>query len=168
MGSDSSGIPDREVIERAMPAVVQIVALRQQFLGNLSPAWTGSGTIVDPSGLILTNCHVVNPRAMGMPAPPADRLAVAITQRSDEPPALTYFAEIVVQSPALDLAVLRMAYLIERDFAEFYEMAADRTEDETAKRSLTMLGKWERQHEKLFKRMHDLALEQYASMPWGG
>jgi S1-C subfamily serine protease len=108
MGSDSSGIPDREVIERAMPAVVQIVALRQQFLGNLSPAWTGSGTIVDPSGLILTNCHVVNPRAMGMPAPPADRLAVAITQRSDEPPALTYFAEIVVQSPALDLAVLRI------------------------------------------------------------
>jgi len=105
---NSSRIPDREVIERAMPAVVQIVALRQQFLGNLSPSWTGSGTIVDSSGLILTNCHVANPRAMGMPAPPADRLAVAITQRSDEPPALTYFVEIVAQSPALDLAVLRI------------------------------------------------------------
>jgi hypothetical protein len=45
---------------------------------------------------------------MGMPAPPADRLAIAITQRSDEPPALTYFAEIVAQSPKLDLAVLRV------------------------------------------------------------
>lgn len=100
--------PDRELVERAMRAVVQIVALRQRFLGNLSPAWTGSGTIVDPSGIILTNCHVVNPRAMGMPAPPADRLGIAITQRSDEPPAVTYFAEIIVQSPELDLAVLRI------------------------------------------------------------
>jgi serine protease Do len=109
MGNESrSQIPDRGVIERVMPAVVQIVALRQRFMGNLSPAWTGSGTIVDPSGVVLTNCHVVNPRAMGMPAPPADRLAIAITQRSDEPPALTYFVEIVVQSPALDLAVLRI------------------------------------------------------------
>lgn len=74
----------------------------------MSSVWTGSGTIVDSRGLILTNCHVANPRAMGMPAPPADRLAVAITQRSDEPPALTYFAEIAAQSPELDLAVLRI------------------------------------------------------------
>jgi len=99
---------DRQVIEQVMPAVVQIVALRQRFVGNLSPAWTGSGTVVDPTGVILTNCHVVNPRAMGMPAPPADRLEIAVTHRSDEPPALTYFAEIVVQSPQLDLAVLRI------------------------------------------------------------
>jgi rubrerythrin len=76
--------------------------------------------------------------------------------------------QTVIEAMVPDLAVLRMAYLIERDFAEFYEMAADRTEDETAKKSLTMLAKWERQHEKLFKRMHDLAFEQYASMPWGG
>lgn len=76
--------------------------------------------------------------------------------------------QTVIESMVPDLSVLRMAYLIERDFAEFYEMAADRTEDETAKKSLTMLAKWERQHEKLFKRMHDLAFEQYASMPWGG
>ena len=101
-------LPDRKVIQNTMHAVVQIVALRQGFLGNLSPAWTGSGTVVDPSGIVLTNCHVANPRAMGMPAPPADRLAIAITQRSDEPPAVTYFADIVVQSPELDLAVLRI------------------------------------------------------------
>ncbi|MCA9262521.1 MAG: trypsin-like peptidase domain-containing protein [Planctomycetales bacterium] len=91
-----------------MRAVVQVVALRQGFIGGLSTAWTGSGSIVDPSGIILTNCHVANPRAMGMSAPPADRLGIAITERSDEPPALSYFAEVVAESPELDLAILRI------------------------------------------------------------
>jgi hypothetical protein len=45
---------------------------------------------------------------MGMPAPPADRLGIAVTERSDEPPVLTYFAEIAAQSPQADLAVLRI------------------------------------------------------------
>jgi hypothetical protein len=39
-----------------------VVALRQGFLGGMSSAWTGSGTIIDPSGIILTNCHVASPR----------------------------------------------------------------------------------------------------------
>ena len=43
-----------------------------------------------------------------------------------------------------------------------------RVEDEMAKKSLQMLARWERQHEKLFKSMHDRAFEEYASMPWGG
>lgn len=100
--------PDREIIEKVMAGVVQIVALKQGFMGQMSPAWTGSGTVVDPSGLILTNCHVANPRAMGMSAPAADILAVAVTQRSDEAPALTYIAQVAAQSPELDLAVLRI------------------------------------------------------------
>jgi S1-C subfamily serine protease len=60
-------------------SVVQIVALRRGMMGNYTSAWTGSGTVVDPSGIILTNCHVANPRAMGMPLPAADQLAVATT-----------------------------------------------------------------------------------------
>lgn len=106
--------PDRKVISSVMPAVVQIVALKQGFMGQMAPAWTGSGTVVDSSGLILTNCHVANPRAMGMPSPAADVLAVAITQRSDEPPALTYIAEIAAQAPELDLAVLRIVSTTDR------------------------------------------------------
>jgi rubrerythrin len=66
-----------------------------------------------------------------------------------------------------DLPVLRMAYLIERDFAEFYEMAAAQTEGETHK-VLSLLARWERGHERLFKRLHDRAFEAYAQMPWGG
>jgi serine protease Do len=103
-----SEIPDRQVIQKTMRSVVQIVALRQGLMGNLTSAWTGSGTVVDSSGIVLTNCHVANPRAMGMPAPQASKLAVAVTSRSDEPPALSYLAEIVVQSPELDIAVLRI------------------------------------------------------------
>ncbi len=95
-------------IETIIPAVVQVVALKKAMWGNVAPAWTGSGTIVHPKGIILTNCHVANPRAMGMPSPPADQLAIAITGRSDEPPALTYIAEIVAQEPQLDLAVLKI------------------------------------------------------------
>lgn len=91
-----------------MHSSVQIVALREGFRGGLSSAWTGSGTIVHPQGVILTNCHVANPRAMGMSSPPADRLGIAITERSDRAPALSYFAEVVGYNADLDLAVLRI------------------------------------------------------------
>ena len=56
------------VIKKTLSSVVQIVALKQGFMGGMSSAWTGSGTIVDPRGIIRTNCHVANPRAMGMSA----------------------------------------------------------------------------------------------------
>jgi rubrerythrin len=76
--------------------------------------------------------------------------------------------QTIIESMVPDLSVLRTAYLIERDFAEFYEHAAERAEDETAKRALRMLAGWERGHERLFKQMHDKAFEEYAGMPWGG
>ena len=66
-----------------------------------------------------------------------------------------------------DLPILRMAYLIERDFAEFYEQAASKTDGE-ASLVLQNLGHWERGHENLFKHLHDKAFEEYAQMPWGG
>ena len=76
--------------------------------------------------------------------------------------------QTVIESMVPDLSVLRLAYLIERDFAEFYEMAAGRVEDAAAQQALHMLAKWERGHEELFKKMHDKAFELYAGMPWGG
>lgn len=75
--------------------------------------------------------------------------------------------QTVVEAMVPDLPVLRMAYLIERDFAEFYEMAAGRAEGQ-AKEVLEMLATWERGHERLFKHLHDRAFEEYAQMPWGG
>jgi len=75
--------------------------------------------------------------------------------------------QTVLEAMVPDLPVLRMAYLIELDFAEYYTKAAKQAEGE-AKKVLQMLAKWERSHEALFKKMHDQAYELYAQMPWGG
>jgi rubrerythrin len=80
-------------------------------------------------------------------------------------------SEIIDQSVAEamvpDLPVLRMAYLIEHDFVEFYEKAASQTTGE-AKQVFLMLSQWERRHERLFKLYFDRAFEEYSKMPWGG
>lgn len=75
--------------------------------------------------------------------------------------------DTVTESMVADLPVLRMAYLIERDFSEFYAQAASQAEGE-AKKTLEMLAQWEAGHERLFKSMHDKAFEEYSGMPWGG
>jgi rubrerythrin len=75
--------------------------------------------------------------------------------------------QTLLEAMVPDLPVLRMAYLIERDFAEFYESAAAKSEGK-AQEVLRMLAAWERGHEKLFKHLHDSAFEEYAEMPWGG
>lgn len=75
--------------------------------------------------------------------------------------------QTMLEAMVPDLPVLRTAYLIERDFADFYAMAASKAEGE-AKEALEMLARWERGHEALFRQMHDRAFEEYAQMPWGG
>ena len=75
--------------------------------------------------------------------------------------------QTVNEAMVADLPVLRMAYLIERDFSEFYNQAASKAEGDS-KIILEMLARWEAGHERLFKRMHDEAFENYAEMPWGG
>ena len=75
--------------------------------------------------------------------------------------------QTVLEAMVPDLPVLRMAYLIERDFSEFYENAASQVEGE-ARHVLEMLAGWERGHESFFKELHDKAFEEYAGMPWGG
>ena len=85
------------------------------------------------------------------------------TQRASS----TSIDQTVSEAMVPDLPVLRMAYLIERDFAEFYEMAAQKSEGE-AQRVLAMLANWERGHERYFKDWHDKIFNEYANMPWGG
>lgn len=75
--------------------------------------------------------------------------------------------QTVLEAMVPDLPVLRMAYLIEKDFAEYYENSARQATGES-KKILQMLAKWERGHEVLFKQLHDKSYEIYSQMPWGG
>ncbi|MCP4544488.1 MAG: ferritin family protein [Chloroflexi bacterium] len=78
-----------------------------------------------------------------------------------------FLDQTVLEAMVPDLPVLRTAYLIERDLAEFYARAASEAEGE-AKAALEMLARWERGHEAFFKQIHDTAFEEYTQMPWGG
>ena len=102
----------------------------------------------------------------GLPSPEAG-LAIEresfFTQRASK----EMLDQTVSEAMLPDLPILRMAYLIERDFSEFYEMVAQKTEG-PAKDALTLLAGWERAHERFFKCLHDKAFEEYAQMPWGG
>jgi uncharacterized protein YciI len=69
-----------------------------------APYVWGSGTIISPDGLVLTNAHVVAPDG-----PAAERIEVALTDAADRPPETTYVAEIVSADVALDLAIVRIS-----------------------------------------------------------
>lgn len=75
--------------------------------------------------------------------------------------------QTVLEAMVPDLPVLRTAYLIEMDFANYYQNASKQATGE-AKKVLKLLAKWERGHEALFKTLHDKAYEVYSQMPWGG
>ncbi len=66
--------------------------------------WTGSGTIIDPSGMILTNSHVV----ASEPDCRWESMTVAITDRTDSPAEPTYLAEVAGFDPIIDVATLRI------------------------------------------------------------
>lgn len=72
------------------------------------------------------------------------------------------------ESDIPDITVLRMAYLIERDYEEFYTKAAEEADDEDAKTLFTKLAGWEEGHKRLFKKEYDRRMEEYMNLPWGG
>ncbi|GAB4316688.1 MULTISPECIES: ferritin-like domain-containing protein [Pseudothermotoga] len=60
-----------------------------------------------------------------------------------------------------DLSVLRMAYLIEHDFANFYESAAQKTDDLKMKDSLISLANWEKEHRDMLRELYDESMKQF-------
>ena len=114
---DNSNNSEAAPIERLQAATVQIFA-KQVINGRLQTIWTGSGTIVSPDGVILTNAHVAAPTSPGLATlyndpellfgEEPDQLVVAISQSADRPPAEAYIAELAAADGALDLAVIKI------------------------------------------------------------
>ena len=78
-----------------------------------------------------------------------------------------FLEQCVIGSMIPDVTVFNVAWLIEKDLAEFYETAARQTEGPAAE-ALAMLSAWERGHERFFKQYRDKLTETYSRMPWGG
>ncbi len=94
-----------DLIERLARSVVMIVAVERRGR-DWQPLWTGSGTIIDARGFILTNAHVAMEKGQ------SPDLLILVTQNTDEPPEPRFWASVVAADPRLDLAVLR----IDRNF----------------------------------------------------
>jgi S1-C subfamily serine protease len=85
--------------------------------GTPADAWgSGSGTILSPSGMILTNAHVAQPQAPGLavaaggalPYPNPSFLTVEMTTGPSSPVAAKYRAKPVAVNGYLDLAVVQI------------------------------------------------------------
>lgn len=98
--------------QEAEPSPVTFIRQSTVFLmqtyeqsGSQVISCVGSGTLIDSTGLILTNAHLSE--AMGPCR--GERIIVELPVRLDEPPVPTYIAKVVQSDIRLDLAVLQIA-----------------------------------------------------------
>ena len=98
--ADGSLSPMNDVVK----AIVQIGMLDEN---RIAIGW-GSGTIIDPRGLIVTNFHVVGNKESDTFYNPDRLVEIWLTHDLNQPPALSYYAQVVAADPDADLAILRI------------------------------------------------------------
>lgn len=93
-------------------ATVQIFGLFNQN-GELVPGYVGSGTILAPTGMILTNAHVASPASQGDVESEPDALGVALIVSEDKPAVPSYIARVMAVDGFLDLAVIQIVSTVD-------------------------------------------------------
>jgi S1-C subfamily serine protease len=98
-------------------ATVQIYGL-VSINGQLTPIYSGSGTIINPNGMILTNAHVASPASQGDTEDEPDALAVGVMDKEDRPPVFLYYANVKAVDGYLDLAVIQITSTMDGAFVD--------------------------------------------------
>lgn len=91
-------------------AVVKLIAKQNQN-GKLRDISGGSGVIISPDGLIITNAHVATPPNRFVTF---DAIAVMVAESPEQAPVEKYYAEVLQADTTLDVAVLRIVTDINR------------------------------------------------------
>jgi S1-C subfamily serine protease len=88
-------------------ATVQIFGLFN-VNGKLKPGYSGSGTLISPTGMILTNARIASPASWGEPDMEPDKLAIGLINKEDQPPVFLYYAVVKAVDGTMDLAVIQI------------------------------------------------------------
>jgi rubrerythrin len=99
--------------------------------------------------------------------PNEKEIGLEATNYFDERARSEFLQQCIEGSMVPDVTVFNTAWLIEKDLSEFYEKMAEMTEGK-ASEALTMLSRWEKDHERFFREYRDALSETYSKMPWGG
>lgn len=103
--AEAQGLVDFNNILRATVYITSVYDVSD----GLAVSCVGSGTLITSDGLILTNAHnVVDGTRCRV-----DDIAISLAVRLNEPPVLSYYADLVTYDLGLDLAVLRISRQID-------------------------------------------------------
>ncbi len=74
---------------------------------------------------------------------------------------LSELSRFSLESIAGDISVVRMAYLIEKDFEEFYKKAAQESQEEDISSVFSELAHWENGHKRALMELYDELKKEY-------
>ncbi|QQR83236.1 trypsin-like peptidase domain-containing protein [Candidatus Peregrinibacteria bacterium] len=90
----------------SMEPTVKVVAYKKSFTDQMVPIGSGSGTVINAEGRILTNYHVVFDENEFVPL---DGFEVCITFNVQEEPICDYTAQLIGYDKDLDIALLQLS-----------------------------------------------------------